>query len=152
VRRSHIALVAFSALLFAGAGTARAQSTYTVTTDSSATATTAKDTTAAVTKSKPSKPAKADQSRLTSDEIVTANLPTAYDLVERLRRPWLRRDALTGGDVQVYMDGHIVGGAEVLRDTPSADVADMQYLANSEAVRKWGGDIKGSVIQITRRR
>jgi hypothetical protein len=150
VHRSHIALVAFSALLVASA--ASAQSTFTVRTDSSATDTTAKDTTAAVTKAKPSTPARADQSRLTTDEITAANLPTAYDLVERLRRPWLRKDALTGEDVAVYMDGHIVGAAGALRDIPSGDVADMQYLPNPDAVRKWGSDIKGSVIQITRRR
>lgn len=96
--------------------------------------------------------AKPDQSKLSGDEIAGANLPTAYEVVERLRRPWLRKDALTGGDVAVYMDGRIVGCAETLRDIPSVDVAAPQYLPNDEAVRRWGSDIKGSVVVITRRR
>jgi hypothetical protein len=93
-----------------------------------------------------------DQSRLTQDEITAANLPTAYDLVDRLRRPWLRRDAVTGGDVAIYMDERNIGGATALRDIPSVDVQEMQYLRNDEAVRRWGADVKGSVIVVTRRR
>ena len=153
VRHSSFAFAAIAALVVSGASSASAQQTYTVSTDSSAQAPT--DSSA-----KPEKPAKAskskasksDQSKLTSDEITAANLPTAYDLVERLRRAWLRKDALTGGDVSVYMDLQMIGGAEKLRDIPSPDVAGMEYLPNSEAVRKWGSDVKGSVIVITRRR
>jgi hypothetical protein len=93
-----------------------------------------------------------DSSQLTSEEITAANLPTAYDLVDRLRRPWLRRDAVTGGDVVVYMDEQNLGGAEKLRDIPSVDVAGLQYLPNADAVKRWGADIKGSVIVVSRRR
>jgi hypothetical protein len=95
---------------------------------------------------------KGDPNRLSSDEITAAKLPTAYDLVDRLRRPWLRRDAMTGGDVVVYMDEQNLGGAEKLRDIPAVDVAELQYLPNAEAVRHWGADIKGSVILVSRRR
>jgi hypothetical protein len=93
-----------------------------------------------------------DLSRLTLDEITSANLPTAYDLVERLRRPWLRRDAVTGADVVVYMDERNIGGAEALRDVPSGDVAELQYLPNADALKRWGGDVKGSIIVVSRRR
>lgn len=93
-----------------------------------------------------------DQSRLTSDEITAANLPTAYDLVDRLRRPWLRKDAVTGEDVVVYMDEQNVGGAEKLRDIPSVDVAELDYLDHDAATQRWGSDIKGSVIVVVRRR
>lgn len=94
-----------------------------------------------------------DSSRLTLEEITAANLPTAYDLVDRLRRPWLRHDAVTGGDVAVYMDERNVGGAESLRDIPSVDVAELQYVPNADAVKRWGGgDVKGSVIVVSRRR
>ena len=93
-----------------------------------------------------------DSSQLTSEEITSANLPTAYDLVDRLRRPWLRRDAATGGDVVVYMDERNLGGAERLRDIPSVDVAELHYLPNADAVKHWGADIKGSVILVSRRR
>ncbi len=93
-----------------------------------------------------------DQSRLTSEEITAANLPTAYDLVDRLRRPWLRRDASTGKDVVVYMDQQNIGGASKLRDIPSVDVAQLEYLPYDEAVRRWGSQVEGSVIVVTRRR
>lgn len=93
-----------------------------------------------------------DQSRLTSEEITAANLPTAYDLVDRLRRPWLRRDAATGKEVVIYMDQQNIGGAAKLRDIPSVDVAGLEYLPYDEAVRRWGSQVEGSVIVVTRRR
>lgn len=133
----HLSIVALSAfalvLASSGVSTIAAQS------DSTAPAKAAKNN-------------KSDSNRLTSDEITAAKLPTAYDLVDRLRRPWLRRDALTGGDVVVYMDEQNLGGAEKLRDIPSVDVAGLQYLPNQDAVKRWGADIKGSVIVVSRRR
>lgn len=138
MRRSRIVLAAFSSLLVACASGSKSASS------------TAPAPAASKTKSKST--AKADQNRLTQEQITAANLPTAYDLVDRLRRPWLRRDAVTGGDVVVYMDEQNIGDASKLRDIPSVDVAEMQYLPNDEAIRRWGSDIKGSVILITRRR
>ena len=93
-----------------------------------------------------------NSTRLTQEEIVSADLPTAYDLVDRLRRPWLRRDAVTGGDVEVYMDNRKIGGAAALRDIPSVDVGALEYLPNDEAIRRWGSQVSGSVIVVTRRR
>lgn len=93
-----------------------------------------------------------DQSQLTGDEIAAANLPTAYDLVERLRRPWLRRDPMTGGEVAVMRDNVNLGGADKLRDIPAVQVAAMLFLSNADAIRRFGSDVKGSVIVITPRR
>ena len=93
-----------------------------------------------------------DQSSLTADEITAANLPTAYDLVERLRRSWLRADRVTGGAVVVYMDQQDIGGAEKLRDISSTEVASLQYFPNDKAIQRWGSGIQGSVIEVTRRR
>ena len=90
--------------------------------------------------------------RITAQEIADANLPTAYDLVERLRRPWLRRVGM-GGDVVVYMDERkLDGGVGALRDIPSATVAELQYISNGDAVRRWGGGIDGAVIVVVVRR
>jgi hypothetical protein len=141
VHRPHLALAALTAvspLLFACA-------------TSSHPASSANQSPAAPSHTTAATP-KTDQSQLTGEEITAANLPTAYDLVDRLRRPWLRRDAVTGVDVVVYMDEQNIGGADKLRDIPSVDVAAMQYLPNADAIRRWGSDIKGSVIVITRRR
>jgi hypothetical protein len=58
----------------------------------------------------------------------------------------------TSARAQQIREMQSVGGAEKLHDIPSSEVAEMEYLPNTEAVRKWGSDVKGSVIVITRRR
>ena len=93
----------------------------------------------------------ADAARITSEQIVAANLPTAYDVVERLRRPWLRRSAM-GGEVVVYQDERPLGDASKLRDIPSTMVVELQYVENADAVRRWGGGISGAVIVVIPRR
>jgi hypothetical protein len=96
---------------------------------------------------------KPDPFRLTTDEIDASRLPNAYELVDRLRRPWLRKDALTGAPVALYMDEQNIGGAEKLRDIPAADIAELQYLPNEQAVQRWGATaVQGSVIVVIRRR
>lgn len=94
----------------------------------------------------------ADASRLTRAEIDSADLPNAYELVTRLRRPWLRRAGAVGGDVAVYMDEQNLGGAEKLRDIPATEVAELQYVENADAIRRWGSGTTGAVIVVVRRR
>jgi len=101
---------------------------------------------------KAASPAKQDPNRITADEIASANRPTAYDVVDHLRRQWLRKDKLTGEDVVIYMDEQNLGGADKLRDIPTVDVAEFQFLPHDDAVKRWGSDIKGSVIVVSRRR
>jgi len=96
--------------------------------------------------------AKQDPNRITADEIASAKRPTAYDVVDHLRRQWLRKDMLTGEDVVIYMDEQNLGGADKLRDIPTVDVAEFQFLPHNDAVKRWGSDIKGSVIVVSRRR
>jgi hypothetical protein len=59
---------------------------------------------------------------------------------------------LTGEEVVVYMDEQNIGGADKLRDIPTVDVAELQYLPNKDAVKRWGSQIKGSVIVVSRKR
>ena len=93
-----------------------------------------------------------DDDRITMAEIEAANLPNAYELVSRLRRPWLRRDPRTGGEVAVYMDEQALGGAEALREIPAVTVSELRFLSNEEAVMRWGAAVKGGVIVVVRRR
>ena len=95
---------------------------------------------------------KHEQNHITADEIAASKRPTAYEIVDRLRPSWLRKDMLTGENVVIYMDEQNLGGSDKLRDIPSVDVTELQYLPHEQAVRRWGADIKGSVIVITRRR
>ena len=90
--------------------------------------------------------------RLTRDEIEAANLPTAYDVVDRLRRSWLRRDARTGNAVSVVLDNSRAGGAEALRDISTAIIGEIQFVTSDEATRRWPGQVNGTAIVITRRR
>jgi hypothetical protein len=129
MRRSYLPLLAAALLGCASGG-----------------ATTAENSTTAATASN------SNAARLTLEEVTAADLPTAYELVDRLRRPWLRLDAITRGEVVVYMDNQKVGGPEKLREIPSVDVAEMVYMPNDQATQRWGSDIKGSVIVVTRRR
>ncbi|HWZ60370.1 MAG TPA: hypothetical protein VNW46_15430 [Gemmatimonadaceae bacterium] len=91
------------------------------------------------------------QSVLTGEEIAASKYPTAYDVVERLRRPWLRKDPTTGADVAVYMDEQNIGGADKLRDLPAVTVAEMDFLLNAAAIRRYGSSVTGSVIIVTRK-
>jgi len=95
---------------------------------------------------------KADQNRLTLAEIEAADLPNAYELVARLRRPWLRRDPQTGAAVAVYMDEQNLGGAEKLREIPSIEVGELLFLSYDDAMRRYGAGVQGSVIVVVRRR
>jgi hypothetical protein len=95
----------------------------------------------------------ADKFRIPIEEIDASRLPNGYELVDRLRRPWFRKDALTGAAVTVYMDDQQIGGAEKLRDIPAVNIAELQYLPNEQAVRRWGASaVAGSVIVVIRRR
>ena len=89
---------------------------------------------------------------LSREEIMNANLATAYDLVDRLRRPWLRRDSRTGNAVQVVVDNE-KAGVEVLRNVPSADLEELRYVGSVEAIRRWPNlAVDGPIILVVRRR
>lgn len=89
---------------------------------------------------------------LTLAEIQESGLPNAYELVSRLRRPWLRNDPVTGGPVTVYMDDQEIGGAEKLRDIPAVTIAELRLVSNEEALLRWSNDIPGRVIVVVPRR
>lgn len=98
--------------------------------------------------------ARTNAPRITAQEIAEANLPTAFDVVDRLRRPWLRRSG-AGAEVAVYMDERNIGGAAALRDIPATTVAELQYVTHEDAVRRWGGGmggVRGAVIVVIPRR
>lgn len=87
---------------------------------------------------------------ITATEIQESNLPNAYELVSRLRRPWLRQDKITGRPVRVYLEQRDIGGAEVLRNIPTADVAELRYFDSDAAIKRWGQSVESSVIEVVR--
>jgi|GEM_PF-398237 len=98
------------------------------------------------------KSGEAEQNRITAAEIEQAGLPNAYELVNRLRRQWLRRDPRTGNAVAVVMDGQNIGTAAKLREIPAVEVAELQYMSYDDAVKRWGSTVNSSVIVVIRRR
>ncbi len=87
---------------------------------------------------------------ITASEIQEANMPNAYELVSRLRRPWLRQDKITGKEVRVYMEQRDIGGAEALRNIPAADVAELRFFDSDAAMKRWGQTVESSVIEVVR--
>ncbi len=86
---------------------------------------------------------------LTGEEIASVSVATAYDAVARLRPSYLRS---TGGQTRVvYMNTHVVGGVEALRDIPAFRVREIRYLSPREATERLGRGHEGGVIIVTTR-
>jgi hypothetical protein len=92
-----------------------------------------------------------DPNRVTAEQIAATGAATAYEVVDRLHRDWLR-DKLTGQPVSVYQDNQKLGGEDALRNLPVRDVAELQYLDGRSAVMRWGPDVNGGVIIVVRNR
>jgi hypothetical protein len=76
-------------------------------------------------------------SLIEQSEIRAAQLPNAYDLVERLRPEWLRTagvrsDHTDGLSIVVYLDNARYGGPESLRQIPAQAVTAIRLLRGSE--------------------
>jgi hypothetical protein len=96
-------------------------------------------------------PAEGDAGKVTVEEIAATGAATAYEVVVRLHRDWLR-DKLTGAAVSVYQDNQRIGGEESLRRLQVQDIAELQYLDGRSAVMRWGPDVGGGVIIVIRNR
>ncbi len=91
--------------------------------------------------------------QITAAEIQAANVPTAYDAVDRLARRWFRDlSGNASGPVSVYLDSNQrLGGASALRDIPAREVALLRYLRSADAVARFGSEASGGAIIVTRR-
>lgn len=98
------------------------------------------------------------------------DLPTAYLMVEALHSNWLRerrsdasgtsnarmRSMIAGGrapagenaGVQVYLDGHRLGGVELLRNIPSVSVHSIGHMNAIDAQSRYGAGHSQSVILV----
>jgi hypothetical protein len=81
---------------------------------------------------------------LTYDEIrQRGQYSNLYDLIQDLRPRWLRSqgpDTLLGqqGQVQVHMDGNLLGGVEILRRLNPAGVTSIEFMAPIDAAARYG--------------
>ena len=78
---------------------------------------------------------------ITSIEINATPVPTAFDIVSRLRPNWLRAGrtgSIGGGSVSslvilVYLDGQRLGGIDMLKTLTAAGITSMRYLDATRA-------------------
>jgi len=89
--------------------------------------------------------------RITSEQIAKANVPTAYDAVDRLHRAWFH-DLTADAAPAVYLNNQkLDGGVEGLRQIPAQEVLQIDYMKGTDAMMKYGQDAKGGAIIVTRK-
>jgi hypothetical protein len=92
---------------------------------------------------------------LTYDEIRQRGQYTnLYDLVQDLRPRWLRSqgpDTLLGqqGQVQVHMDGNLLGGVEILRRISPNGVTSIEFMSPIDASARYGLDHSHGAIIVS---
>jgi hypothetical protein len=96
-----------------------------------------------------------DATRITAEQIAQVQAPTAYEVIDRLHRPWWR-DKSPGaeGNVVVYWSSNQKiddGSKDVLRQVPASDVLVLEHLKSADAVARFGSEAKGGAIVVTRR-
>lgn len=94
---------------------------------------------------------------ITMEEIEAAEVPTAYDVVARLRPNWLRgrgSPTLRSGPVLpvVYVAGVRQGSVETLRNLSRTGVTRLRFIDATTATTRWGSGHSGGVIEVTVRR
>lgn len=97
---------------------------------------------------------KADLTIITREQIQELRFSNAYDAVKGLRGNWLNT---RGGaesirypmDVQVYLDGVHLGGADVLQGIASPPIQYIRFFSPLEATARWGVDHGRGAIYIS---
>ena len=85
---------------------------------------------------------------ITAEEVVTANVPNAYEAVSRLRLSWLR-DRATGATPLVYLGTQRqVEGVGALRSIRAGEIGEIQFVARDAAVARWGLEAQGGAIVV----
>lgn len=91
---------------------------------------------------------------ITADQIAAANVPTAYEAVDRLHRDWWQDLNHPQNPVIVYQDNNQKlgdGTPQALRQIPADDVKSIEYLSSNDAVMRFGQDAIGGAIILTRK-
>lgn len=91
---------------------------------------------------------------ITYEEVRTAHVGDAYNLIHNLRPSWLRTPrgatSLTNNpDIAVFMNGVRMGSRESLSSIPITAVRTVRYYTATEARQKFGGDTQAGAIEIT---
>jgi hypothetical protein len=91
-----------------------------------------------------------DRNVITAAELANYATLTGYEVVQRIRRPWLQNRG--GTTVKVFVGGNERGGASTLREYQADMIAEMRFVEPNEAMRQFGPDYGAGIIQVTLRR
>ena len=90
---------------------------------------------------------------ITYEEVRTARVPDAYQLVHNLRPSWLRtpRGPTSIGnnqDIAVFMDGVRMGTRDALNSIAITSIRSLRFYTITEARQKFGGQTSGGAIEV----
>ncbi|MFH1763937.1 MAG: hypothetical protein ABIF09_07090 [Gemmatimonadota bacterium] len=98
-----------------------------------------------------------DRNTITTEEVRSAGVSNAYQLVERLRPLWLRsrgdRSVRLETTIVAYLDGAMLGELEVLRNIPIDIVVSVRALDSAEAMKLPGlgsRHVERAIMVVTR--
>lgn len=98
-----------------------------------------------------------DRNTITPEEVQSAGVSNAYQLVERLRPLWLRsrggRSVRLETEILVYLDGAMLGDLDSLRTIPIDIVVSLRALDSAEAMRLPGlgsRHVERAIMVVTR--
>jgi hypothetical protein len=109
----------------------------------------------ACSSAKPGTPRPANPDLITRDEIASAGVSNAYDLIQKLRPIWLTKRGegsfFQPSDVVIYLDGTRLGGPDSLKDLNSTDIESLRFLDARQATVRFGsGHVHGAILVKTR--
>jgi hypothetical protein len=90
---------------------------------------------------------------ITYEEVRTAQVSDAYELVHHLRPSWLRTprgptSLRTNIDVAVYLNGVRMGTRDALHSIPASSIRSVRFHTATEARQKFGGETSGGAIEV----
>jgi hypothetical protein len=91
---------------------------------------------------------------ITADEIQSANVSTAYDVITKLHANYLHSRGQNSillkqnKEPTVYLDNVEFGTIASLRNIPASNVAEIRFIEGWDAMTKYGSDHVSGVIQV----
>ena len=87
---------------------------------------------------------------ISASAIAAAHVETAYDAVLRLQPSWLLGHGARSHDAEsrpvVYLNDHVLGGVDQLRELPVENIREIQFLSAIDATTRFGSGHVSPVI------
>ena len=95
-----------------------------------------------------------DRNIITADEIQSANVSTAYDVITKLHANYLHSRGQNSillkqlKEPTVFLDNVEYGSIASLRNIPASNCAEIRFIEGWDAMTKYGSDHVAGVIQV----